>query len=200
MKEIKLNLGCGVYIVSGFINVDKNYTLKQLQSKKGLYKNAVIEKGAQYVRADMTALPFKDNFADYIESIDVIEHLPYRQVQKAFNEMARVIKPKGKICLLTTNFDNLAELWLNNNANKQFNINTYEELTQLIYGNQVGPGQFHTAPFNPYILKHFFEASGLTYKMTMYPYNTTAVPPFKTQVWSTSSHTRSDMIWVEAHK
>lgn len=200
MKKIWLNLGSGVGLAANFINVDKYFSLNDLKSRKGLYVNAVIPKHAEFVQADITHLPFKDNYADYIECIDVIEHLPYRQVQAAINEMARVIKPGAKICLLTTNFDNLAALWLNNIADKPFQADTYEELTQLIYGNQVGPGEFHTTPFNPHIIKHFLESAKLSFKITMYPYNTQAVPPMKTQTWPTPSFTRSDMMWIEAHK
>ena len=66
-KQIKLNLGCGIRLVKGFINVDKAFTLEDIKAQAGPFRQAVCEKGAKFVQADMCNLPFEDNFADYIE-------------------------------------------------------------------------------------------------------------------------------------
>ena len=198
---IKVNLGCGVHLLSGFINVDKYFSLKQLQSKKGIYKNAIIEPGAKYVQADAIALPFRDNSVDYIESIDMIEHLPTQHVAKAFSEIARVLKPGGKLGMMTNSFDNLAQLWVQYMTKPDFTQEQYFELCELIYGNQIGPGEFHRTPFNPRVLNSFIVDVGLTLdKMTMYTLGSTDSPKMETQTWPQSSHLRSDMMWVQAHK
>lgn len=178
-KKIQLNLGCGIRVVSGFINVDKYYTLKQLKEKKGACKNAVIEKGGKYVKADICKLPFKDNYADYIESVDVVEHIPFFRMIPAFREMYRVLKPGGKLCIATINFDEVARLWADRVAKRPFDgdvvMANYLDLMEVIYGNQRYKGEFHTTPFNPYFLGFVLQQAGFkipNIKMRVYPTGT----------------------------
>ncbi|HSX45355.1 MAG TPA: class I SAM-dependent methyltransferase [Candidatus Saccharimonadales bacterium] len=199
--KIRLNLGCGINLVGGFINVDKYYSLEQLQSKKGIYSNATIEPGAEYVQADVTALPFKSDSVDYIESIDMIEHLPFRDLQPAFSEMARVLKPGGKLAILTNDFDNMATLWLENMTNGKASAEAYHELSELIYGNQLAPGEFHCNPINSSVLSSFIVSVGLHIdNLTIYRGGTNKSPKMLTAKPIKGEFLRSDMIWAQAHK
>ena len=63
-KQTWLNLGCGIRLLSNFINVDVAFDLKDLKEKKGTFVNAEIDKNSAFVKADMRKLPFKDNSAD----------------------------------------------------------------------------------------------------------------------------------------
>ncbi|MEM2591487.1 MAG: methyltransferase domain-containing protein [Thermofilaceae archaeon] len=51
----------------------------------------------QVARALAEALPFPDNAFDYVVSTDVLEHLPLAIKDKALAEMARVLKPGGRM-------------------------------------------------------------------------------------------------------
>lgn len=199
-KLIRLNLGSGIALASGFINVDKFRNYELMKNKAPMHEAAQVPEDAVFINADIIDLPFPDNYADYIECNDVIEHLPFRHVPQAFAEMYRVLKPGKKLCLMTTSFDNLAQIWLDYIAGKKYDQERYEEITQLIYGNQVGDGEFHLVPFNAHVLRHHLEAVGLTFTMTMYPMNTTKFPPAQTLSQPPDSVMRSDMIWVEATK
>lgn len=53
--------------------------------------------GHKFIAADMEHLPFKDNSIDLIMVFDVIEHLSHPE--KGFSEIARVLKPGGKLLL-----------------------------------------------------------------------------------------------------
>jgi SAM-dependent methyltransferase len=53
------------------------------------------------VRASMEALPFTENSYDVIVSREVCEHLP--DPVRAFNELKRVVKPDGRILIVTPN-------------------------------------------------------------------------------------------------
>lgn len=167
-KRIQINLGSGVVLAEGFINVDKFFTLKDLEkgakTKKGLFANAVIPKNVKFVKADMCDLPFKNNYADYIECSEVVEHLPMEDVFKVFSEIYRVLKPGGELGISTPDFDDLARLWTSKITGNKFSTQKDWEvlkmLSQVIYGNQVGPGEFHKVPFNPIIIKQYLYAVG----------------------------------------
>lgn len=55
---------------------------------------------AEFVAGDLCALPFPDNSFEVIVCSDVIEHIP--DDRKALREMARVLRPEGKLVLTTT--------------------------------------------------------------------------------------------------
>lgn len=159
-KTIKINLGSGITLLPGFINVDKYYTAEQLRTHEGIFKNAKWPKGARYVQGDILALPFHDDYADYIECIDVIEHIPMRQVSKAMSEIFRILKPGGKLFLMTTDFDDLACLWLTQVAGKPFNVKLYQNVAEMIYGNQQAEGEFHKTPFTSALLEGLLQDAG----------------------------------------
>lgn len=205
MKKIQLNIGCGIHHFKGFINVDKFITKefleKEIASKDEWAKNIVIEKGSEFVQADVCKLPFKDNFADYIESIDMIEHLPMREVQRAFNEMCRVLKPGGKMCIFTTNFDGLAQQWVDTIKDKEFDEVVYIDLAEVIYGNQHGPGNFHTVPINPAYANKLLQKAGFkSANLGLYPRGINQLPPLKTQKANPLYGLRSDCLYIEAFK
>ena len=53
------------------------------------------------LRGDVTSLPFRDAAFDLVLSSHMIEHLP--EPERAFREMARVLRPGGRLLLLTPN-------------------------------------------------------------------------------------------------
>lgn len=172
-KSINFNIGSGVHLLAGFINIDKYYTAKQLRSKKGIFKNAIWEKGAKYIQADVLKLPFPDCYADYVESIDMIEHLPMKDIFEAIKEMHRVLKIGGELCLFTTDFNDLACQWLTQIAGKPFDWNKYHSISEIIYGNQMDEGEFHKTPFTPEYLNALLKKVGFTnYQIVAYPRGT----------------------------
>lgn len=201
--KVKLNLGCGINLMKGFINVDKYHKLEDIVAKKGRYKNAQVCKNPQYVQADIRELPFPDNYADYIEACDVIEHIPFRDVTKVFNEIYRVLKPGKNAVIFTTDFTCLARLWIEKVDNAAFDARQYLELTQIIYGNQIQEGEFHKCPFTPTFIKaHAFTAGFSKIEIRLYPMHSTDVPPLKTMEPFRDKWTahRSDNIWAKMTK
>lgn len=207
-NEIKLNLGSGIHLIEGFINVDISFDLKDLEEgirrNSGTYANAVIDKGAKFVRGSIAELPFKDNYADYIEAIDSIEHVSFRQIGTAFNELYRVLKPRGTLVMMTTDFNELAALWTKDIAGKPFDFSKYLNLMEVIYGHQIGgEGETHKTPFNLDFMTQLLLVSGFQKKnieIFMYPTGTTASPVFQTQPWPKGHVARTTMIHVIAKK
>jgi len=207
-SKIQLNLGCGISLKKKFINVDNFYDFKDIKSKKGYFINATVEPGAKYVKGDMLSLPFKDNYADYIETVDAIEHISFRFVLKAFQEMFRVLKPKGKLVVVTTNFNQLAELWTQTIArmplNGQEDVERYKNLMEVFYGNQVWDGEFHKTPFNPQFLNLMMVTAGFDpkkVKIFVYPMGNSDIrKKIKTQVWEKNAVCRTEMLLAEGIK
>lgn len=203
-KKVNLNLGCGVHLFKDFLNVDI-FSWEDLNSKIGDYAQAEIEPGAKYVQADICKLPFKDNFADYIEMIDVIEHQPRRNVIPALAEIYRVLKKNGEFVMLTTNFNNLAKLWLEyitkpEEEKRELNLNTYFMLESIIYGRQTKPGEFHQSMFTPAYMAHCMQKAGWKkVEIRIYPVNTPS-PKFKGAVYGKNSYNLTDNLYVKAKK
>lgn len=67
-------------------------------------------KGKGYVyQADAENIPFKDNSFDYILSYGVLHHS--ENTQQAFDEIYRVLKPKGKFFIMVYNKDSINYWW-----------------------------------------------------------------------------------------
>lgn len=185
-KKIKLNIGCGGSLVPGFINVDAFFTYAALRQ---IYRDRGEEfpTDAEFVQADIADMPFNDNYADYIELVDMIEHLPVRQLSQAFTELYRVLKPGGEVCIVTTDFDGVARQWLK--VSEEFNKtltdgkdisglfdsshrldkdHLWSEIMKkkvnlvmsIIYGNQFHQGEFHQSLFTPYIMHVYLRQAG----------------------------------------
>lgn len=58
--------------------------------------------GIKFKRASAYKLPYKDNFFDFIYSIDIIEHLDYPE--KMLEEASRVLKDGGVFVIQTPNY------------------------------------------------------------------------------------------------
>jgi SAM-dependent methyltransferase len=56
---------------------------------------------APFIKADITALPFEDNSVDVVTLRFVVEHL--RRIPEDFAEVARVLRPGGRVLSVTTN-------------------------------------------------------------------------------------------------
>lgn len=176
-KPILLNLGCGVSLFSGFINVDKYLKEEDLRhgakTREGLCANAKFPADAKYIQADMCSLPFKDNYADYIESLEALEHLPFRDVERAVAEMYRVLKPGGQLVMMLPDLDDMCRTWLESVTDKVFNHNVFFNLVQQFYGNQLHDGEYHTAAFTKTYVEGLLNACGFNrenIKVTLYPH------------------------------
>lgn len=167
---IRINLGCGVHLLFDFINIDNAFTYAQLKSKKGIFKNAKIEKNAVYLLADAKYLPLDDNVAEYIMVMDMVEHIRMRDVETVFSEMYRVLMPGGKLVIFTTEFRSLLKEWLE--SNKVFDPQNYIDTSMIIYGNQqgYGDGELHKCPFTPAFMNYVMQRAGFTeYTIVIHP-------------------------------
>jgi predicted SAM-dependent methyltransferase len=195
---IKLSLGCGIHVQKGFINVDL-YEEKDLKEHKGFFKNAVWEKGGKYIKSDIRHLPFKDNYADYVELFEVLEHMPFRDVIPTLKEIYRVMKPKAMLRLHVPNFDALVRDWLEVVCSN-FNVNEYVNVMETIYGNQRALGEFHQTPFNPPFMNFCLSQAGFgkgnMFKVLKYG----SFPKFGSEKFDPKQQARYEVLYVEVIK
>ena len=70
---------------------------------------ATREAGVQAVQADVQDLPFADGSFDAAVAAWMLYHVP--DVDRALAELARVLRPGGRLVAVTNSRDHLAELW-----------------------------------------------------------------------------------------
>lgn len=95
-----LDIGCGVGVLLSRLSgsVGKNGSIFALDFSLEMLKQAKqkrIAKNIIYINADAEKLPFKSNSFNYITCFATFPHLD--QQQKSLEEMARALKPKGKL-------------------------------------------------------------------------------------------------------
>ena len=85
---------------------------------------------AKLQKADVHALPFKDNSFNYVISTEAFHH--YYDQQKAVREMARIIKSGGKVIVVDINFFLKPIHWLFKKLEPgHVKINSRKEMKQL---------------------------------------------------------------------
>ena len=176
----KLNIGSGVYLVGGYINVDSMFTEEEIRrdaGKKGtFFSQGHIERGAKFIQANILKLPFPDNYADITEAHQILEHLRWREIIPALKELYRVTKKGGKILISTPNFDNLCLQWINmiGNPQEKFDYPKWKDLADCFYGYQANEGETHRNPITPSVLAYYLGLAGYansTAGVTIFPIN-----------------------------
>lgn len=95
--KIRLNLGCGDKILSGYINVDF------AESRKGNKPDVI---------ADLRSLRFDHDYADEILSVHVIEHFYPWEAASLLAHWRDILKPGGSIILECPNILTAAKMLL----------------------------------------------------------------------------------------
>ncbi len=127
-EAVKVNLGSGLLVAPGWINVDlgwysplrylPRFVLSYLYSRSGWH--SVIGKD-QYVQAVKTnrfvhsdlrqGLPFKDNSVDYIFCSHFLDSLTASDGERLIREARRVLVPGGVIRVSVSDFDRTIDLY-----------------------------------------------------------------------------------------
>jgi len=159
-QGLKINIGCGGRPLQGYINIDMD-SLEDLQIR---YSDSTFPEGIKIYNWNIFNLPVEDGSVSEVLCEAMIEHLSFEEEPVFFNEVKRVLKPGGKFIFSTTNFEEVAKLWLEADddwkdfyrndedaiaENHWFGTYTYEMknrwgyLIASIFGSQNGEGQFH---------------------------------------------------------
>jgi len=113
--DVILDVGCGnARDIRGFLNyacysVGVDISAGMLLDGKRRVSRHSGPGTADLMKSDALVLPFPDNVFDKVVSSEVIEHIP--NWRAAVAEMARVLKPGGRIAITTPNSEGIYSLW-----------------------------------------------------------------------------------------
>lgn len=165
---MKLNLGCGPDIKSGYTNVD----FRELSGVTPM---------------DLSQFPwkFEDECADEILMLDFLEHFPYKKTIQIINEVWRVLKPGAFVDIQVPDFEHCASAACDDSefgyqcnacgwwfaAGRQERIllcgkcgQSIEDIQDAaihrLYGGQDYEGNFHYTAFTIGILSRMLEKNG----------------------------------------
>lgn len=99
---IGLDLGCGLGLQTGEMR-RRGYRVLGLEPSVGLLRQRP-DRGTPVLAGDGMRLPFADRSLDFVFVIGVLHHLPGRAAQaEAFREIARVLRPGGRLLVHESN-------------------------------------------------------------------------------------------------
>src|SRR3989304_3714321 len=113
-SSIKINLGCGLAVVPGWVNVDGSLNALVATLPPFLHRLAYRLTGANryyseieycrllsehhFVHHDLTyGLPLSDGVADFVYSSHFLEHLSRKDAVQLLRESYRILKPGGTL-------------------------------------------------------------------------------------------------------
>ena len=134
MEQIKLNLGCGIVYMPGYINIDRFDSIAD-------------------IIGDVDELPFKSNSVDRVEALQLIEHFDYIHSKYVLSEWFMVLKPGGRLILETPDLDKSFKKF--RSADRKIQKTTL----QWIYGIDK-QGMQHKTGFTFKLLKELLEEIG----------------------------------------
>jgi predicted SAM-dependent methyltransferase len=142
---VKLNLGCGLDIRDGYINID---------IRKVHPKILVLDLEKELLK------PFPDNSAEEIIAKDFVEHLSWRVVEAFLKDCYRVLKPGGRMYIQVPDMEAIAKKVILNPSFKYGELEGWKAISFWVYGAQDYPENTHRAGFTIPTLKKLLERIG----------------------------------------
>jgi len=143
---VKLNLGCGLDIRDGYINIDVRKVhprILVLDLEKELLK------------------PFPDNSAEEIIAKDFVEHLSWRVVEAFLRDCFRVLKSGGRMYIQVPDMEAIAKKVILNPSFKYGELEGWKAISFWVYGaGDYGEPSFHKAGFTIPTLRRLLESIG----------------------------------------
>jgi predicted SAM-dependent methyltransferase len=96
-SEIKVNIGCGLSGISGWVNIDNSPTLllRRVPVLRRMMKTPDWPADVRRYDVIRRRLPFSDGTVQFIYSSHTFEHFTYDASQKVARECFRVLQPGG---------------------------------------------------------------------------------------------------------
>ena len=136
-KDLVLDIGCGDGKLTALLapHVKKVVGLDHQQFPLDMAQVLLEGNGitnVEFVQCDAVALDFKENTFDKITCFDMIEHIPQKDAEVLVQNIIRILKPGGWLCLTTPNRKDLTNrIFGNQLIEKHYHEYTVEELQNL---------------------------------------------------------------------
>ena len=134
-KLIKVNLGCGLAVVSGWINIDGSLNALVSSSPPFFHRLAYRLTGAnryyskaeyccllgenRFVHHDLVhGLPFGDGCVDFVYSSHFVEHLFLKDTIHLLRDIFRVLKPGGTLRISVPDLEYVMSLYVEGEKEK----------------------------------------------------------------------------------
>jgi predicted SAM-dependent methyltransferase len=143
---LRLHIGCGTNPLPGWINIDR-----------------IARAPGVATTIDPTALPYADGSVDEVLAEHVFEHFSFADEAVVWREMARVLRPGGRLVIEVPDFAWVCETFLAARDEwREFYIVGHPDhyagcgraldqrwgiLQTMFFGNQNGAGQFHQSAY-----------------------------------------------------
>ena len=134
---MKLNLGCGEDIREGYCNID----IRNLPS---------------VMRADVCALPFRDESVDEILALDVYEHISYLKSQDLLDHWVSKLKSGGVLVIQAPCLDKIIEYFLTVKDLKEI-----ETGIACLFGGQDYRENTHLTICQTALMKNYLRKAGI---------------------------------------
>lgn len=194
MEKTIVNIGCGMNIIPGAINLDNSPSVRLARHKllRHIVQPFVNKSQKEYISfaitnhivvGDALKLPFADNSVDLIYTSHMIEHLDLPSMDKFITECHRCLKKDGFIRIVTPDLDIHIENYHRTKDAIGFACNTLlyrtsghtfkEKLRMAIAGDREHKIIYNGETLSNYISKHgFTNISVLKAGSTAIPYDT----------------------------
>ena len=156
---LRLHLGCGTTVLPGWINIDR-----------------VARAPGVVTDLDSTTLPYPDGTVDEVLAEHVFEHFSFAEEGLVWMEMARVLRPGGRLTLEVPDFEWVCATFLaaRDDWREYYQVGPPDHyagcgraldqrwgiLQTMFFGNQNGAGQFHRSAYTEGKLRALATALG----------------------------------------
>ena len=94
MLPMKLNIGCGICWLPGYLNVDKERLPQLAEWARGLGREEAPLKGVDFLHFDIREpWPWQDSSVEEVHANQVLEHLTHAELDHVLAETRRVLQP-----------------------------------------------------------------------------------------------------------
>jgi predicted SAM-dependent methyltransferase len=142
---VKLNLGCGLDIRRGYINIDVRRTGPNV---------LVMDLEREFLR------PFPDESAEEVVCKDFLEHLSWRVVEDFLRDVHRVLRRGGRLLIQCPDLEAIAKKVILDPSFKYGGLEGWRAISFWVYGAQDYPENAHRAGFTQPTMRALLERVG----------------------------------------